>query len=67
MSENDTPKLAQGSCFWGHKWTVWKQYEQPFVLTEKATGRQIPSGVQFRQSRQCVRCGFVEDSEYKHL
>ncbi len=49
---NNTPS---GSCFWGHKWSQWEQYEQPFKT------KHIAEVYEVRQKKHCLRCNKVQD------
>jgi len=49
-SNIDQP-VVSGSCFWGHKWTKWQQYEREMVKI--STGAEF---VQQFQKKYCVRC-----------
>ena len=47
---------VSGSCFWGHKWTKWEQYNASMLLIAdmKTEYKQL------RQRRTCLRCGKME-------
>lgn len=48
--------VVSGSCFWGHKWTKWEQYNASMLLIAdmKTEYKQL------RQRRTCLRCGKME-------
>lgn len=51
---------VSGSCFWGHKWTKWKQQNVDMILVKQ--GKQYPY-VGTIQTRYCLRCGKMQKEE----
>jgi len=49
--------LRKGSCFWGHKWTKWKQ--QNIKMTYVRNGKNY-DGYDTIQTRHCIRCNKME-------
>ena len=57
-NENNPSKqsAAIGNCFFGHKWTMWKQYNaKTLSLHDMKTTYQ-----QLRQKRFCLRCNKMQ-------
>ncbi len=52
--------VVNGSCFWRHKWTKWKQENIDMILVKQ--GQQYPY-VGTIQTRYCVRCGKMQKEE----
>jgi hypothetical protein len=59
LEENETKSSEQpaiGSCFFGHKWSMWKQYNATMLsLKDMKTKYQ-----QLRQKRFCLRCNKMQ-------
>lgn len=47
-------QILANSCFFGHKWGKWKQYNQEIFINDK------PS-FDLRQKRFCEKCNKMED------
>ena len=54
---NDTTPLAEGSCFWKHRWTKWVETSRG-IITYKDNDAVV--GTAITQERQCVRCSKKE-------
>lgn len=48
--------FVSGSCFWGHRWAKWEQYNA-YMISLKDLKTQYQ---QLRQKRYCVRCNKME-------
>ena len=46
----------EGNCFWGHKWSKWKQGTRKMIYLK--SGKE---GIEEIQRRTCLRCDKVED------
>jgi hypothetical protein len=57
---NGVLPCVSGSCFWGHKWTKWKQQNIDMILVKQ--GQQYPY-VGTIQTRYCLRCGKMQKDE----
>ena len=47
-------KLPTGSCFFGHKWTKWEEYNAEFKTLYGNTYKEL------RQKRYCIKCNKLE-------
>ena len=52
--------VVSGSCFWGHKWTKWKQ--QNVKMQYIKDGRTY-EGYDTIQTRHCVRCNKMQKED----
>ena len=48
--------LAKGSCFWGHKWTIWEQQNIKMKLRDDPKTEFF----ELKQHRYCVRCNKMQ-------
>lgn len=53
---NNDKAGVSGSCFWGHRWTKWEQYNANILLLSdmKTEYKEL------RQKRYCLRCNKME-------
>jgi hypothetical protein len=55
ISTSDGSDELRGNCFFGHKWTKWKQYYINMINLDTNTKYK-----QFRQSSYCLRCNKIK-------
>jgi hypothetical protein len=53
------------SCFWGHKWSRWREYEQHYSAYDTRAAKMVGDATETRQKRICARCGMTDD-RYMH-
>lgn len=52
------------TCFWGHRWSRWEQYERPIrrIWLNDAREKSFEADDTKRcQRRSCLRCGKMQD------
>jgi len=54
--------LKTGTCFFGHKWTKWKQEN---IKIQYIRDGKTYDGYDTIQKRYCVRCGKMEVEDVK--
>ena len=47
-------KLPIGSCFFGHKWTKWEEYNAEFITLYGNTYKVL------KQKRYCIKCNKLQ-------
>ena len=54
------------SCFFGHKFGKWEQYEASCSRYNHFTGTKSPNFKIRKQKRTCEKCGFTQDEKIKN-
>ena len=48
-----------------HQWTKWEQFKVKVLHIEKKTGKTYEF-TENRQSRRCIKCGYVQEQEVSY-
>jgi hypothetical protein len=48
------------SCFWGHKWDKWEQFEEQRIYIPLESGKKIRYTAK-KQKRKCKKCNLKEE------